>query len=268
MPLTDDVFKSLHQLMPGLRCVQVGKLSLATSHADVDCSWQELQLHCELPLCKLLWLPLARAGRQTRGVQRLLLAGIQCVLGPEAIDADVAAVCSSSCRLAPVHVGSDEGKQPEPFTLRVGLENLARVLPLLACFESNSIHSLRLCYRRDVLQPALTALDAALATSGGMAALARCHTLTLDFISFQDDAPFAQLLPMLMATPVRTLCVKSNVSEACLAAICAPHSLAAVTRSITLQGGAWNRRLNVSVEKAEASVNAAGKAHLVRLMRT
>jgi hypothetical protein len=262
--LTDDVFTSLHQLLPGLRCVEFKELRLISNHADVGCSWQELRLAPDghHSVQQLTMLPLARAGRHTVGLQRLVLPGIHRdrVGGLEEISAKVAAVCSSSCRLAPMHV---EGEPLGQFTL--GMEYIVRMLPLLSCFEPGSICSLRLGLWDHMLQSTLAAFGAALAIhGGGYAAVARCHTLTLACTGFQDDATCAALLPMLMATSISEVvitCFGTQVTSAQLAAMCCPNSLAAVTRPISLRV----KCAPTDVQQAQAEIAAAGKAHLIRL---
>jgi hypothetical protein len=44
LELPDVVITAMHQLPPGPRCVEFGRLSLSSSHADADCGWQELRL--------------------------------------------------------------------------------------------------------------------------------------------------------------------------------------------------------------------------------
>jgi hypothetical protein len=265
--LSDDAFTSLRDLLPGLRSLTVGELCLSSSHADVDCSWRELRLASCSRECattpsyaptvqQLTKLPLAQAGKPTPGLQRLALTGIDCRC---ITDADVAAVRSSCCRLAAV-----EGKERRPLMLRCYRpQHLDRVLPLLACFEPHAIRSLE--WTMDVFgmitQPSLAALGAALSAEGGNAAVASCHTLTLDCHGFQDDAACAALLPMLMKTPITTVHLRCGYVLQHLAAICCPGSLAAVTRCINLQVFC----APVDVQQAQAAVAAAGKAHLICL---
>jgi hypothetical protein len=259
--LTNEGFDSIRTQLPGLRCVEFASLSLSSSCADVECSLRELRLvgYCTSPLSQLARLPLARAGNQNQGLQRLVLGGIAFWSASVDRDADVAAVCSSSCRLEPVHV---EGEQLQHFRLYMGLQDLEGILQLLACFVPDSICSLELHFW-GLSQPALAAWGVAMALSGGAAAaLARCHALTLSCRDFQDDAACAALLPMLMTTPVLTLSFQDDVSAARLAAMCSPGSLAAVTRPITLR---VRCEPDADVQQAQAAIAAAGKAELVSL---
>ncbi len=262
MELTDDVYKSLHDLLPGLRCVEFGEVFLSSSHADVDCSWQELRLESDTMhhLQQLAQLPLARAGK--RGLQRLVLEGCR-------MDADVTAVCSSTCQLAPVQTVAN---QLGSFSLELGWEHLSHLLPLLRCCAPNSIGSFHVTMSHGpcaygISHAALSALGAAFATGGGAAALARCHTLTLDNC-FHAAAVCAALLPMLMTTPIATVWLTTDsITPKQLTALCCPDSLAAVTRPITLRVSVRYSNQNVSLRKAQAAIVAAGKADLVRLMR-
>jgi hypothetical protein len=268
--LTDDVFKVINELLPELRCVEFGNLSLSSSHADVECSWRELRGSYRDALRQLAWLPLARADKPAlRGLQRLVLEGVDCVGDSEEISASVATVCSSTCQLAPLHRG---GEQRGAFALYLCSEDFQRVQPLLTRFAPDSIRSLALCPETPsghglatLPHPAMAALGAALATNGGMSALARCHTLKL-VSDFKDAAMCAALLPMLMGTPISTLFIPCRISTAQLAAICCPGSLATVTRPITLRVESRSTHNIVNVEMAQAAVNAAGKAHLVRVV--
>ncbi len=275
MMLTNDLYKSLHELLPGLRCVEFRELSLSSSHADVGCSWQELRLapYGFHSLQQLAMLPLARAGRRTRGVQRLvLLPRIKCWNDSGDVGANVAAVCSSSCRLAPVLL---RGPPPGAVLLSTAPQDLARVLLLLACFEPHSIRGLCLDVTGHMPQPGVAAVGAALAASGGGAgALARCHTLSLTWPNafdpfthnacFQDDAACAALLPMLMATPIVTMRFNGTMSTDQLAAICCPDSLAAVTRPIALH--VYSMLVTPEdLPLVQAAIAAAGKADVVTL---
>jgi hypothetical protein len=268
--LTDDLFNSLHDLLPGLRCVEFGRVCLKSSHADVDCGWQEMRLGSNKApsLFQLARLPLARAGRQTRGVQRLVLASVDCW---RVLDAQVAVMCSSACRLEPLPVA---GKQQRHLAFTLDSQNVERALSLLACFEPDSIRNLELLISgfNFITQPAVAALGGALATTdcGGYAAVARCHTLTLavngrwEFnFEFLDAAACAALLPMLMATPITTVHLSSHcasVAAAWMTAVCCTESLTAVTRPITLRVEHAG-----CVQQAQAAINAAGKADLLHL---
>jgi hypothetical protein len=162
-----------------------------------------------------------------------------------------------------------DGEQQGIFWFRLDMQELGRVLPLLACFEPDSIRSLKFmfCFDDLIAQPVLTALGAALSTTGGggYAAVSGCHTLTLSTLhGFQDDAACAALLPMLMATHITTVdCgyTHHHPASAWLVTACCPDSLAAVTRPITL-------RLCCEpgvLQQVQAAVAAAGKAELVHL---
>jgi hypothetical protein len=118
--LTNDVYKSLHELLPGLHCIEVGSLMLSSSHADVDCSWQELRFRGEIApnMRQLAWL-----------LQRLVLPGIACVQTTED-SGDIAAVlCSSGCRLA-------SARNTWTFRLHsTSSESLARMLAQLSAIR-------------------------------------------------------------------------------------------------------------------------------------
>ncbi len=262
--LTDELLTTCHSLLPGLRRVEVCRLSLRRSCVDVDCSWQELRMPiCEpryLPptayapsLDELAKLPLAREGKP--GLQRLVLAGLY--FWSVDLAAALATVRSSRCRLAAWEI-----QQRRPFRLVFnGLENLAYLPPVLACFEPDSIHSLEVEVKGKMSQPVLAALGAALAT-GGSAAVARCHTLTLAFDDgFQDDAACTSLLPMLMATPITALLFRKRFDIAQLAAICCPESLAAVSRPIRL----YVKCVPTVWQQVQAAIDAAGKPNLLCL---
>jgi L-lactate permease len=155
------------------------------------------------------------------------------------------------------------GKQLGDFLLHVGLENLERVLPLLACCEPASIRELTVgTWKRmsAVRHCAIVALGAALGAGGDAAAGSHCATLVMHGY-FQDDAACAALLPMLMATALVTVRL-GYVLEAQVAAIFCPAALAVVTRSICLHMTCEpDARLLV-----RAAIDAAGKSHLVRVV--
>jgi hypothetical protein len=268
MELRDDVFKVVNELLPGLRCVEVNSLSLHSSHADVECSWREVRVDSDSvqDLQQLAWLPLARAGRHTRGLQRLVLPPrITCLVNPGDVGANAAAVCSSTCQLSPLNEIGD-------LSLRFrDSRALESVLPLLACFAPGSMLTLTLSLHNTwgqgvaaMSHSALEALAAAAVTTGGTAALARCHKLNLDCDGFQDDAACAALLPMLMVTPIATVDMPFHISVKRLTAMCSPDALASVTRSITLHVCCDSEP--DGAQQVEAAIDAAGKAELVRLV--
>jgi hypothetical protein len=255
--LTDGIFK----LLPELCCVEFWQLSLSCSVADVDCSWRELRLATieQSSLRQLAWLPLARAGRKTPGLQRLELAGINCKYLFGDRDALVAAVRSSTCRLAPVQVAGEQ--QQRRVVLSGEQDDLELALPLLACFEPDSIFNFGLCTGWEDISPTvLTALGSLFAIDGA-ASLARCHTLEISFGRWANKVACAALLPMLMATPVTTVVFLSSMTAEQLAAICCPQSLAAVTRRIMLRV----RCVPFGLQQAQEAIAAAGKAELLSL---
>jgi hypothetical protein len=261
LELCDGAFIDLCGLLPALHFVEVSSLGLLDNHTNAACNWQEMVIGDVVFVDQLARLPLARAGRQG-GVQKLSLTRITCAEVTPSLCSSISAVCGSECRLDTI---------PDSYGSRMlmlkccGAACTQAVVPLLRCFEPDSVDKLALIEvkdKEDIEGMRVQAINAFAAEMvAGLAGLQSCFGVAFVDAGRHWYTPAAcpTILPAMMPSHVRSIWLHTFHPDA-VAAVFSPEALASVTRPISIRVGS-----DVDVAAVQAAVNAAGKGRLVDL---
>ncbi len=183
--LDDAGLRVLLKNLPTLTHVGVRKLVLHESHADVGCSWEELNM-CTVTVTSLAHLPL-------RGIKRVCVDELESTAAAGASGAAAAAQLTAALAAAPdcTWVCSDE------FSLRCKVAEMPRLLPLLL----GRWHGMKML---QLITPTAECLTPA-AVGALRALLEGMPSCTELCIAGLMPHPSIQLLPVLASTNVSTV---------------------------------------------------------------